>query len=129
MDFDLATEKANQDIVLQAIQAGLVQSAHDCSEGGLAVAVAESCFKNDLGVDASFDMPKANLFSETQSRFVLSVKASDKAAFEALVPSAKAVGTVCETGMITMHATDGAITLGTSTAKNYGRKSIPYLMK
>ena len=34
MDFDLATEKANQDLVLQAIQAGLVQSAHDCSEGG-----------------------------------------------------------------------------------------------
>ncbi|MDT2810929.1 phosphoribosylformylglycinamidine synthase subunit PurL [Enterococcus asini] len=129
MDFDLATEKANQDIVLQAIQAGLVQSAHDCSEGGLAVAVAESCFKNDLGVDASFDMPKANLFSETQSRFVLSVKAADKAAFEALVPSAKAVGTVTDTGMITMQATDGAITLGTSTAKELWEEAIPCLMK
>lgn len=129
MDFDLDTEKANQDLVLQAIQAGLVQSAHDCSEGGLAVAVAESCFKNDLGVDASFYMPKANLFSETQSRFVLSVKAVDKEAFEALVPSAKAVGTVTETGMITMQATDGAITLGTSTAKELWEEAIPCLMK
>lgn len=129
MDFDLATEKANQDLVLQAIQAGLVQSAHDCSEGGLAVAVAESCFKNNFGVDASFDMPKANLFSETQSRFVLSVKAADKVAFEALVPSAKAVGMVTETGMITMQATDGAITLGTSTAKELWEEAIPCLMK
>ncbi|WP_278529874.1 phosphoribosylformylglycinamidine synthase subunit PurL [Enterococcus asini] len=129
MDFDLATEKANQDLVLQAIQAGLVQSAHDCSEGGLALAVAESCFKNNFGVDASFDMPKANLFSETQSRFVLSVKAADKVAFEALVPSAKAVGMVTETGMITMQATDGAITLGTSTAKELWEEAIPCLMK
>lgn len=129
MDFDLATEKANQDLVLQAIQAGLVQSAHDCSEGGLAVAVAESCFKNNFGVDASFDMPKAHLFSETQSRFVLSVKATDKAAFEALMPSAKAVGTVTDTGLITMQATDGAITLGTSTAKELWEEAIPCLMK
>lgn len=129
MEFDLAAEKANQDLVLQAIQAGLVQSAHDCSEGGLAVAVAESCFKNNFGVDASFDMPKAHLFSETQSRFVLSVKAADKAAFEALMPSAKAVGTVTDTGLITMQATDGAITLGTSTAKELWEEAIPCLMK
>ena len=38
MDFDLAVEKANQDLVLSAIKADLVASAHDCAEGGLAVA-------------------------------------------------------------------------------------------
>ena len=74
-------------------------------------------------------MPKVHLFSETQSRFVLSVKATDKAAFEALIPSAKAVGTVTDTGLITMQATDGAITLGTSTAKELWEEAIPCLMK
>ncbi|HKR60065.1 MAG TPA: phosphoribosylformylglycinamidine synthase subunit PurL, partial [Pyrinomonadaceae bacterium] len=41
---DLQLERAIQDACLEAAEAGLLQSAHDCSDGGLAVAVAESCF-------------------------------------------------------------------------------------
>ena len=40
---NLETEKALQDFVLKVIREGLVQSAHDCSDGGLAVALAECC--------------------------------------------------------------------------------------
>ena len=43
---DLEAEKAVQKVCLEAIQAGLVRSAHDCSDGGLAVALAESCFSS-----------------------------------------------------------------------------------
>lgn len=129
MDFDLAQEKAHQDLVLQAIQAGVVASAHDCSEGGLAVALAESCFKNNLGLKVTLDMPKENFFSETQSRFVLSVKPADQAAFEVLVPQAVLAGEVVDNGVITINGNNGAISLNTSTAKELWEEAIPCLMK
>ncbi|HAQ8981226.1 TPA: phosphoribosylformylglycinamidine synthase subunit PurL, partial [Enterococcus faecium] len=49
-NFDLSIEKRNQELVLTAIQNGLIESAHDCSEGGLAIALAESAFKHQLGI-------------------------------------------------------------------------------
>jgi len=84
-DLDLDTEKALQDMVLEAITAGLARSAHDCSEGGLAVALAECCFRGDddpLG--CSVDIPDdiradSALFGETQSRVILSVAGKDVA--------------------------------------------------
>ena len=45
-ELDLEKEKAAQRVVYEAIQKGLVNSAHDCSEGGLAVALAECCVSN-----------------------------------------------------------------------------------
>jgi phosphoribosylformylglycinamidine synthase len=65
--------------VLKTIQDGLVSSAHDCSEGGLAVALAECCLspENPIGADLTIPYPitrlDAVLFGETQSRFILSV--------------------------------------------------------
>src|SRR5262249_23681708 len=65
-------EKERQNQVLAAIRAGVVQSAHDLSEGGLAVALAESLFNgNGLGAEVKIaDNPVSALFSETQSRFL-----------------------------------------------------------
>ena len=74
-------------------------------------------------------MPKANFFAETQSRFVLSVKPADQAAFEALVPQAFVAGQVTDNGMITIKGIDGAISLGVSTAKELWEEAIPCLMK
>jgi len=73
---DLDLEKRVQALVLEAIRAGWVQSAHDCSDGGLGVALAESCIGGSLG--AEIELPaglpaEAWLFSESQSRVVLSV--------------------------------------------------------
>ncbi|PYL27776.1 MAG: phosphoribosylformylglycinamidine synthase subunit PurL [Verrucomicrobia bacterium] len=89
---DLGHEIEIQNAVRDLIRAGLVRSAHDCSEGGLAVALAESCFNPtglcgadvDLGgaeaaVPAASseylagDTPAATLFNESQSRIVISV--------------------------------------------------------
>ena len=89
---DLGREIEIQNAVRDLIRAGLVRSAHDCSEGGLAVALAESCFNPtglygadvDLGgVEAAVpaasseylagDTPATALFNESQSRIVISV--------------------------------------------------------
>ncbi|WP_265457150.1 phosphoribosylformylglycinamidine synthase subunit PurL [Enterococcus sp. HY326] len=133
MDFDLAVEKANQAAVLKAIQAGLVASAHDCAEGGLAVAIAEASFKNNLGVDASISIPQANLFSETQSRFVISVAPENQTAFEDLLKSEKVpmtlIGKVTQTPQIKLTAEDGLIDVATKEANQLWEEAIPCLMK
>jgi phosphoribosylformylglycinamidine synthase len=76
---DLTRERLVIDVVLSAIGAGLVRSAHDCSDGGLAVALAESAMMNadaprGLSVDLSaFALPtRALLFGEAQGRIVVS---------------------------------------------------------
>jgi len=68
-------EKRMQAFILTAIEKGLLKSAHDVSEGGLAVALAECCMEKELGVEVSLQSEMradALLFSESQSRFVIS---------------------------------------------------------
>jgi phosphoribosylformylglycinamidine synthase len=83
---DFEQEKAIHAALLGVIRKGLVRSAHDCSEGGLAVAIAESCFGNELGaaidLGATRDRSDVVLFNETQGRIVISAKASDVASLE-----------------------------------------------
>jgi len=72
---DLDAEKKLLNAVLGAIQKGLVASAHDLSDGGLAVALAESCISGRLGAKVNFATELRNdiaLFSESQSRILLS---------------------------------------------------------
>lgn len=108
-------EMAVQKAVRESIRAGLVQSAHDCSEGGLAVALAECCFHPDHLLGATVDItpapgspathrPKLEacvaLFNESQSRIIVSVNPTDReAALQLLqrngVP-AKEIGVVGE---------------------------------
>ena len=75
-----------------AIKAGLVNACHDCSDGGLAVAVAEMAIGGRLGADLDCDAaPGARgltdlelLYSESTSRLVVTVTPQNQAAFEAL---------------------------------------------
>ena len=84
---DLAHEIKVQNAVRGLIREGLIKSAHDCSEGGLAVALAESCFNPEKLFGAKVDLkagdtPAATvLFNESQSRIIISVapKNLDKA--------------------------------------------------
>jgi phosphoribosylformylglycinamidine synthase len=78
---DLRLEIKVQNVIRDLIRENLVKSAHDCSEGGLAVALAECCFNPDqlLGADVDLgggDTPAATaLFNESQSRIIISVAA------------------------------------------------------
>jgi len=83
LDYD--KELAVQDAVRSLIRMGLVKSAHDCAEGGLAVTLAESCISGDKMLGAAVKIPAGSsradipLFNESQSRIVLSVKSGDAA--------------------------------------------------
>ncbi|MBU5347858.1 phosphoribosylformylglycinamidine synthase subunit PurL [Paenibacillus lautus] len=90
-ELNLDTEKKLLGGVLKAIQSGLVQSAHDVSEGGLAAALAESCISGNVGASVQWSTDLRNdvaLFSESQSRIVLSVSPDHKNALEKLLQEA-----------------------------------------
>ena len=81
----------------KAIAKGLVASCHDCSEGGLSVALAESCIGGEIGAQVDLDKhsgklsPEAALFSESSGRFVVSVKKKDERAFLSIMKGASCI--------------------------------------
>ncbi|TLS34971.1 phosphoribosylformylglycinamidine synthase subunit PurL [Pseudalkalibacillus caeni] len=99
---DMEVEAKRQKQLLSAIQNGLVASAHDVSEGGLSVAAAESLIGTGLGAMLTTSGNKtAALFSETQSRFLVSVKRANKEKFEQLV-DATLIGEVTAEPVLTI---------------------------
>ncbi|MGH9943087.1 MAG: phosphoribosylformylglycinamidine synthase subunit PurL, partial [Pyrinomonadaceae bacterium] len=83
---DLAREQAVQATCLRANEEGLIRSAHDCSDGGLAVALAEGCFSTlntpargaSVELESGLPMP-ALLFGESPSRIIVSLEESARA--------------------------------------------------
>ncbi len=108
---DLQTEKTRQTALLKAIQAGIIASAEDVAEGGLAVALAESVIRaNGVGADIQVtEEATTGLFSETQSRFLLTVKAENVGAFEKLQTGAKKIGVVTNDETLTIKGKDNSI--------------------
>lgn len=75
-EIDLKVEAKVQKACLEAIQLGLVKSAHDLSEGGLAVALAECCIHGKIGASLNLNEPVDNnslLFGEGQSRILITI--------------------------------------------------------
>lgn len=117
-DFDLDYELQMQNLVAQAIKEGLVQSAHDVSEGGLITALAEATFGNQLGIKLTSDLTVRQFFAETQSRFVLSVRPAAQAAFEKLCgKNAVKLGQVTAEDRLEVTAKDGQFDLAVSKAR------------
>jgi len=85
-EFELETEFAMQQKLASLIKEGLVESAHDVSEGGLFIALLESSFKNNLGFDvvaSDYRIRKDGFwFGEAQSRVVVSVNPGKVLAFK-----------------------------------------------
>lgn len=109
-----------------ATQRGLVRSCHDCSDGGLAVTLAESAFAGELGV--SLDLAKVPLaetierddfilFSESPSRFVVTVSPLVEEQFRSLFVGmpCQCVGTVQEQARLQITGLDGGICLDEDT--------------
>jgi phosphoribosylformylglycinamidine synthase len=90
---DLDFEKRMQRFVLEAIKGGLVKSAHDISEGGLAVALAECCFEDRehlIGAKVEFKLNMrldALYFGESQSRVILSINPASRGSLTQLAAS------------------------------------------
>src|SRR5882672_6861318 len=92
---DLEVERAVQAACLRAAEAGLIRSAHDCADGGLAVALAECCFSSlnrksigaDVDLTGDYDVA-TRLFSETPSRIIISFAESTQTEIEQIAAAA-----------------------------------------
>jgi len=88
-ELDLERERAVQKTCLEAVEADLLRAAHDCSDGGLAVALAESCFsslgREAIGAQVNLTGTLASpalLFSESPSRIIISFEPSNAGAVQ-----------------------------------------------
>ncbi|MBI4296048.1 MAG: phosphoribosylformylglycinamidine synthase subunit PurL, partial [Chloroflexi bacterium] len=124
---DPRSAKATMDKLGQATDKGLVRACHDCSEGGLGVALAEMAFAGGLG--ASIDLKAVPLgepisrddfvlFSESNSRFLAEVAQEHQRAFESVMTGAvfAVIGKVTNTGMLEVHGLYGNRVVNNSVA-------------
>lgn len=127
---DLTVEARYQEQILTAIKNGLVASAHDVAEGGVAVALAESVIgSGGLGaeVELSGNVVSA-LFSESQSRFILSVKQENQLAFEEAT-DAVLIGRVVEQPILQVKVNgETVIEHGVSGLSSAWKGAIPCLL-
>ena len=70
---DLAAERSLADVLVEAASGGLLTAAHDLSDGGLAVALAESCLRGGHGCRVTLGAPFTELFSESAARAVVAL--------------------------------------------------------
>ena len=129
---DLAFERVLQRAIVEAIEKGLVKSAHDVSEGGLAVNLFESAFEKELGFEVDFEdniRTDFLLFGEDQSRIVVTV-AKEKVEellnfFEEKTVPAKVIGVVTGTGKgIVRHKGREVINLSIKECKEIYENSL-----
>jgi phosphoribosylformylglycinamidine synthase II len=130
-ELNINIEKDRQDQILTAIRAGVVQSAHDLSEGGLAVALSECLFASkQLGAVVNITgHPVSAMFSESQSRFLLSVKKEHQNEFEKLV-EANLLGEVTESAVLQVKAEEATVLeASVEQLKAAWKGAIPCLLK
>lgn len=130
-DFDLEHVHDYLSRLLKAEQSGLVASAHDLSEGGLAVAAAETVFKTELGLNADFRaLDKKQFFSETPGRMLVSVAPENAAAFEEIMQDdAMPAGEVAATQWLEIHLADAELNLPVAQMQKLWEEALPCAMK
>lgn len=130
-ELNLENEKERQEQVLKAIRAGLIESAHDLSEGGLAVALSECLFgSRELGAEVAITgNPVSALFSETQSRFLVTVKKEHQSEFEKMSDAAL-IGVVTDSKTLKITSEESTVlTASVSELKEAWKGAIPCLLK
>lgn len=129
-DFDLNHVHAMMQTLLSLMEDGKVASAHDLAEGGLGVALAETLFKTDLGMNLKLDLTKNQLFSETAGRFVVTVKKENAAAFEAaLGDDATLIGEVTNNHWLQVRLADGNLNKNVADLEQLWKEAIPCQLK
>jgi len=110
------------------IEKELIRSSHDCSEGGIGVALSEMLFSGGLGAKISLknvpreknmDSADVILFSESNSRFIVEVPPENKKAFEKIITGIPfaLIGEVTDKNTLTIEGLKGAAILNTSIEK------------
>lgn len=136
---DMTLELQVQAACREGIRQGWIRSAHDCAEGGLAIALAESCFSHDLGVEITLPVTAqqnqirwdALLFGEGGARIVVSVGTEQIETWEAYLQNQtlpwQRLGQVAASPQMTLATSDGEMVLDVAIAalKSAWQNAIP----
>ncbi|MCK4802550.1 phosphoribosylformylglycinamidine synthase II, partial [bacterium] len=136
---EIEMEKAIQEACLEAIESGIINSAHDCSEGGLGVTLAESCIANAnkmLGAVIKLDDLKNKnirideiLFGEAPSRIVISLNKDKLSALEEILKRHSVpyqiLGNVTGDKLVIQYKEKTIIDLPLTALSDTWRKAIP----
>ncbi|MFH1857248.1 MAG: phosphoribosylformylglycinamidine synthase subunit PurL [Candidatus Omnitrophota bacterium] len=135
---NLESEQTLQTLVLETIKKSLINSAHDCSEGGMATALAECCISDEeemLGAEISIDDLKTDdmriddvLFGEAASRIIVSVSAANLQKLEKRAKinnvSCKVLGKVGSSKFVVKYQNKNLINLSLNKLSETWRKAI-----
>jgi phosphoribosylformylglycinamidine synthase len=132
---DLRLEAAVQATCLEAAEAGLIASAHDCSDGGLAVALAENCFSSlnhsAIGANVSLNdslTTTSSLFSESPSRIIISFPEANRAQLQEMAARLncpfEVIGTVGATRLRIHHGAREAVSIEVEQLEQAWRSSL-----
>ncbi|MDO4432703.1 MAG: phosphoribosylformylglycinamidine synthase subunit PurL [Aerococcaceae bacterium] len=128
--FDLETEYQHQQCVYEANLQGLLASAHDVSEGGLAAALMQIVFGTPFGFAVKTALSNAQLFSESQSRYVVTVRPENRAAFEQLTNDipCELLGEVTENGEISLETRESAVQFNRADIETLWKEALTCLL-
>ncbi|UXS28658.1 phosphoribosylformylglycinamidine synthase subunit PurL [Staphylococcus delphini] len=110
---DLSQEAAKGEAIRGAIREGVISHTQTVGKGGLAITLAKISAHYSLGIDAEVNLTNAQLFSETQGRYIVAVKAGQTLNIE----GATRIGTLTDTGDFKVVAQDSVIERRTSELK------------
>ena len=129
--FDLHHVHQYMQRLLTTMENGLVSSAHDLSEGGLGVALAETVFKTDLGLKVDLaDQPAARLFSETPGRFIVTVAPEKATEFEKVLgKDAHLIGEVTNSHWLMVKLANGELNENVAKLQKTWEEAIPCQLK
>ncbi|MCC4508857.1 phosphoribosylformylglycinamidine synthase subunit PurL [Limosilactobacillus reuteri] len=129
--FDLHHVHQYMQRLLMTMENGLVSSAHDLSEGGLGVALAETVFKTDLGLKIDLaDQPAARLFSETPGRFIVTVASKKATEFEQVLgKDAHLIGEVTNSHWLMVKLANGELNESVAKLQKTWEEAIPCQLK
>jgi len=125
---DLATAPHVMDVLSNTIRAGLVRACHDCSEGGIGVALAEMAFAGDVGASIDLGLVATDdrsgrsdtlLFSESPTRWICEVAPEKREAFETMlrnVPHAE-IGQTTRDSRLRVRGISGALVVDLALAE------------
>ncbi len=129
-EIDLDIELNNQQLILKAIKNNLLKSCHDLSDGGLVAAISESAFENELGFNIQTVLTSKQMFSETQSRYLVTIESKDKESLEEIFKdNFECLGFVTNDSVFSIHTSDDEMDIELSESLSNWKEAIPCLMK
>lgn len=131
--FNMEREVQTQKMIYQANRCGFLNAAHDVSQGGVLPALMQMVLETPLGFSVALNVSNAQLFSESQSRFIITVPKHKQVAFDAWIQTQSIsyhyLGEMTSDGVISIKTVESTTTFNRQEIQIRWKQAIPCLLK